>query len=588
MRIAIGQLWQESNTFNPLATTRRDFEHFGIVRGAELVEHMADTNELGGFIQSLRSWPERPEIVGLVRLPAWPSGAATLDTFTWIRQELTEALRRVLPVDAVLLALHGALVAEQAPDVEGEVLHALRALIGPSTPLVATLDLHANITERMIAAADALVLYHTAPHIDVFETGQRGAAVLRRMVVEGARPITAFQKMPLVVPAERAHTQDPASVSHALRLRLQALERDPRILSAGLATVQPWLDIPELGSSVVVVANGDGDFARSACAEIAVEVWQRRREYLPELVSVADGVRAAHDNPEGLVVLSDSADATTSGATGDSTAVLRELLKYDWRAPALVTLVDAEAVESARQRGVGAAMTAELGGKRDRRFSQSLSVAARVRNLFEARFLLSGHLARNMPIDMGLSAVLQCGQVHLVVTSRSGPHFAPQLFQAAGLDPFAASVLVAKSPCGFRAAYEPYARKILVLRAPGCARLIFGITSIAISPGRCGRGMKWRRGRRDRCHRSGDRKGAVRAPAPLRSRLRQNHRRSPGGRYNSFTFSPAASLGTPCSQVGIDRFWGGYSDSIGPQTSSTSSVNKSPISRSVILPRRCG
>jgi microcystin degradation protein MlrC len=469
MRIAVGQLWQESNTFNPIATMRADFEHFGLVRGPELVECMADTNELGGFIQSLRRWPEQPEIVGLVRLPAWPGGAATTDTFAWILQEMVDALQRVMPVDAVLLALHGALVAEQTPDVEGGVLHALRAIIGPSVPLVATLDLHANITERMVRAADALVLYHTAPHIDVFETGARGAGVLRRILVEGVRPITAFAKMPLVVPAERANTQDPASISHDLRERLQALKRQPGILCAGLATVQPWLDIPELGSAVVVVSEGDGELAERTCQEIASQVWQRRREYLPELVSVADGVRAAYEEPEGLVVLSDSADATTSGATGDSTAVLSELLKYDWPRPALATLVDADVVEMARQHGVGAEITTEVGGKLARRFAQPLEVTARVHNLFEARFILSGHLARNMPIDMRLSAVLQCGQVYIIVTSRSGPHFAPELFRTAGLEPFAACVLVAKSPCGFRAAYAPHARKILVLRTPGCA-----------------------------------------------------------------------------------------------------------------------
>src|SRR6516164_5371276 len=119
MRIAIGQLWQETNTFNPLPTTRADFEAFGVVHGAELVERMAETNELGGFIQSLRAWPERPKIVGLVRLPAWPAGAATAETFAWLRQEVEGALAAALPVDAVLLALHGSLVADGTPDVEG-------------------------------------------------------------------------------------------------------------------------------------------------------------------------------------------------------------------------------------------------------------------------------------------------------------------------------------------------------------------------------------------------------------------------------------------------------------------------------------
>src|SRR5262249_24379620 len=170
MRIAIGQLWQETNTFNPLPTTRVDFEQFGILRGRALVERMADTNELGGFIQSLHSWPERPEVVGLVRLAAWPGGPATRETFLWLRQELIEALSRQLSVDAILLALHGALVAEGISDVEGELLDAVRQTIGPAVPLVATLDLHANVTRQMVEAADALVLYHTVPHLDVFET----------------------------------------------------------------------------------------------------------------------------------------------------------------------------------------------------------------------------------------------------------------------------------------------------------------------------------------------------------------------------------------------------------------------------------
>ncbi len=469
MRIAIGQLWQETNTFNPLPTTRADFEQFGVLRGDELVEKMADTNEPGGFIQSLRAWPERPEIVGLARLPAWPAGVVTHDTFLWLRQELTEALGRAMPVDAVLLALHGSMVAEGVPDVEGEVLQAVRGMIGPGIPLVATLDLHANVTQKMVDSADALVLYHTAPHVDVFETGQRGAAVLRCILVDGARPLTAFQKLPLVVPAERANTQDPASVSFGLRERLQELERDPRILAAGLATVQPWLDIPELGSAVVVVADGDAGLARSTCSQVSQEVWRRRHEYLPQLVPLVEAVRQAHELADGLVVLSDSADATTSGAPGDSTHLLRELLKYDWPRPALVTLVSPEVVQECRRRGTGGEFRGPLGGIRDHRFSQPIEVVAQVAGLFEARFVMSGHLARNLTIDMGPSAVLRHGHVHVVVTSRSGPHFAPELFRAAGLDPFAASVLVAKSPCGFRAAYQKKARKIILVQAPGCA-----------------------------------------------------------------------------------------------------------------------
>ena len=239
MRVAIGQLWQESNTFNTLPTTLTDFEAFGIYEGDELLERMAKTNEPGGFIQSLRDWPERPQMVGLARFGAWPSGPLSADTFATITERMFAALRRAGTVDAVLLALHGSLVAVNQPDVEGYVLEEVRRIVGPKVPVVATLDLHANITQRMVQAANVLVLYHTTPHIDVMPTGRRAAAVLRRILIDGAKPVTAFQKIPIVVPAERANTQDPTSISYGFRQTLQQWEADPRVLCAGLATVQP-------------------------------------------------------------------------------------------------------------------------------------------------------------------------------------------------------------------------------------------------------------------------------------------------------------------------------------------------------------
>jgi microcystin degradation protein MlrC len=148
---------------------------------------------------------------------------------------------------------------------------------------------------------------------------------------------------------------------------------------------------------------------------------------------------------------------------------LQELVRYPWPRPALLTLVDPELVQEATRRGAGARWTASLGGKRDQRFSQPMALEIEVVRVFDARFVLSGHLGRNLPIDMGPSAVVRHGNVHIIVTTRTGPHFAPQLFQTAGLGPFTANVVVAKSPCGFRAAYQERARQIIVVQAPGCA-----------------------------------------------------------------------------------------------------------------------
>jgi microcystin degradation protein MlrC len=234
--------------------------------------------------------------------------------------------------------------------------------------------------------------------------------------------------------------------------------------------VQPWLDIPDLGSAVVVVADGDPARAREACRDLAAEFWSRRRAYLPALEDLAEAVRQARTQcAEGLVVLGDSADSTTSGAPGDSTWVLAELLRHDWPRPALVPIVDPELVEQLTGQVLGTTWSGKLGGKRDTQHAPPLVLNAELERSFEVRFVLSGHLGRNLAIDMGPGVVLKMGNVRVLVTSRSGPHFAPEFFRAAGFDPFAAAVVVAKSPCGFRAAYRDRARAIFMVRAPGCA-----------------------------------------------------------------------------------------------------------------------
>ena len=359
------------------------------------------------------------------------------------------------------------MAAVRHPDVEGEILAAIRQRIGRRMPLVATLDLHANVTPQMVRETDALVTYHCMPHVDIYETGERGAAVLRQ-IIDGARPVTAFQKVPAVVPPQRQNTEAASGVSVDLRRQLKELESDERVLSAGLATVQPWMDIPELGSSALVVADGDPEWAMASCKELATEFWQRRHEYLSELVSIEDAVRQAYHS-DGLVVLSDPSDATTSGAPGDSVWILRELLQYDWPRPVLVTLVAPEIVARAEDLGPAAQLEVELGGVRDTCFGTRMEMACTVERLFDARFTMTGHVGKNMPINMGRSAVLRKGNVVVIVSSRTGPHFAPEFFQAAGYDPFAASVLVAKSPSGFRAAYEGKSSEIYSVAAPGCA-----------------------------------------------------------------------------------------------------------------------
>ena len=333
--------------------------------------------------------------------------------------------------------------------------------------------------------------FHTAPHIDVFETGLRGAAVLRRLLVDRVQPETALVKIPVVVPAERANTQDPTSVSFGFRERLQALESRRDVLSAGLLTVQPWLDVPELGVGVLVTTTGDAGLAAHECSTARAGLLRPEARVLARAgFRPTEAVRQARLVETGLVVLGDVADATTSGAPGDSTWVLRELLKYQWPRGAAVTFVAPEVVERAARAGHGSTITTLIGGRRDARFSTPVEITARVERTFDATFVLSGHLGRNLAIDMGAAALLKTGDVWVLVTSRSGPHFAPELFQTAGIDPFSLHVLVAKSPCGFRAAYAPRAARIILVRAPAVRPPTSGTMSITTFRARCGPGTR--------------------------------------------------------------------------------------------------
>jgi microcystin degradation protein MlrC len=259
-------------------------------------------------------------------------------------------------------------------------------------------------------------------------------------------------------------------VSADLKRKVQSFEQQSGVLAAGIATVQPWLDIPEFGSAVLVTTDHEPELARQLAADLANTLWSRRREFLPELWSIEDAVAQAHANQTGrVVVLSDAADATTSGAPGDSVWILREILKYDWPRPALVTLVSPELVYELQSLPPGEPVTVSLGGVRDNRFGTTIHFSGQIESTFDARFQLNGHLGKNLPIDMGRSVVLRRGNVFVLITTLSGPHFAPELFQTAGFDPFTASILIAKSPIGFRAVYTAPAAAIYSVRSRGCA-----------------------------------------------------------------------------------------------------------------------
>lgn len=469
MRIAIGQLWQETNTFNRNLTNLAAFKEWGIATGSEVLSKYGTTGEIGGFVEECRAWNPDIELVGLARMACWPWGAVEAATWQTIRQTFTDQLKAAGPVDGVLLALHGAMCAETDVDVTGSLIQLAREIVGPNVPIVGTLDLHANVTPRMMQEADLLVGYHTSPHLDHFETGQRAVRGLRQIIDAGVRPQKYYRKLPMMTPAENHNTftGPPAPLFR----QLEALEKDPRVLSAGLYMVMPWFDCPKLGWTITLHTKGPDSHWDSVVDGIANDCWKLRPAMCDvERFSPEDVVAKAKSLGVHPIVIGDGADATNSGSPGDSTALLRELLKQQ-PIPhgALIFVTDPDAVAAANKAGVGGAFDLHVGATFSPEYCNPVRVRGTVEKLLQVEFELNGHGGKHMPINMGRGAVVKSGDVSILLTERSGPGSSPLLYEVAGLDPRSCGIVIAKSPTGFRADYEPFCKAVLLADGPGCA-----------------------------------------------------------------------------------------------------------------------
>lgn len=473
-RIAVGQILQETNTLNPVATTRADFEAYGLVTGSEVVERYGDVGELAGFAALPSLLQEDIEWVGLCRAVAWSGGPLA----GGLLAELTEAVLaplRSTQVQGVLFSLHGAQAAVDDPDVSGHVLEAMRRQVGPHIPITASLDLHANLTPRMVESADVLLGYHTFPHTDHISCGARAARALAQLLGTSARPTTRAWKIPMVVNNEGRTTD--RGVQRVLWRRIAAAETRDHVLSVGLFMVQPWLDVPDLGWSLYQCHWGDTP--PLAFEEIGQQCWETRRHRETPYVRPEDLVAAARAIDGGPVAVSEGHDATNSGAPGDSTLLLQALLSEPiGEGGALVFCVDPAAVVECARSGEGASLDLRIGGHRDP-FSDPLPVRARVESLGQLTYRLSGHGGDNLPVDMGRFARIRAGEVTVVLVEQTGPGSSPLLYETAGANPRNHKIVVAKSPEGFRQDYDSFASGVLYCAAPGCATPYLDTVSFA-------------------------------------------------------------------------------------------------------------
>ena len=463
-RVGIVGLLQESNTFLTETTRRSHFEMDLLLRGEGIRETMAGApHEVGGFFAGLAEAAEEVEAVPLFLARALPYGRIDQADFERLVEELLEAVAAAGPLDGILAAPHGATVAYGHDDADGWWLGRLRDLVGPDVPIIASLDPHANLSPAMVAATDAIVAYRSNPHLDQRETGQRAALLMIETLAGRVRPTQAAAYPPMAINIRSQNTFE--SPMRELYEALGALADRPGVVSHSVILGFPYADVPEMGSAVLVVTEGDATLAR----ELGEEMWQQRRRFEPVQTSVEDAIGLALARPSRPVVLLDMGDNVGGGSPGDSNAIAREWLRSGDGTSAFVCLHDPVAVVAAEEAGAGRTIEGAIGDPAD-----PLSGPWRVRSLHEGVFHESQARHGGFSVfDQGRTAVLETPEGSLVamVTTRRMAPFSLAQMPAFGLDPAVFTAIIAKGVIAPMAAYAPVAKGGFVhVDSPGVTR----------------------------------------------------------------------------------------------------------------------
>lgn len=458
MKVVTAQFIYESNTFNPREAAVELFTRGGTwLTEADDIRRWTrhSDSQLGGSLAVLESAGCDTEPVAVI-MSGTPAGRLSASCHEIIRDTLRDRLRAALPADAVLLHLHGAVCAADEDDVEGALLAMVREDLGFRGRLVVSLDLHANVTPRMLRHADAVTAYRTFPHQDFYATGERAAA----LVLDPRPTVRALARIAAIIP--------PTSTHHAqghfklLLERARELERRPGILDVSLCPVQPWLDIGELGTSVVVTATSTA--AAAEAQRLAEAWWAQRSHWQPKTLAwseILQTLRPRADRPWFLV---DTADATTGGADGASAEAVMQLWPHRDELPGdvLLWVVDPAAVAAARD----GATTFRLG-------SHGFPVQVDVIFTGECRYRARGQAYTGQEFSSGASAVLRRGRLSIAVTSQGALCADPAFYECLGLSPATALAVQVKSLLGWQAGYGVEAARGLPFDGPGSTSLHF-------------------------------------------------------------------------------------------------------------------
>jgi microcystin degradation protein MlrC len=468
-RIAVGGFLHETNTFAPTKATYDAFMHgsgrTSIADASSVLKTVRNINAgQAGFIDvaEANGW----DLVPTIACAASPSAHVTEDAFERIVKVMVERIAAAGPIDGVYLDLHGAMVTEHLDDGEGEILSRVRKVIGPDVPLVASLDLHANVTPEMMAYADALIAYRRYPHTDMADTGRASARHLALLLDSKQRFAKAFRQLPFLIPISWQCTNDHPAKGIYERLATCQNEAVPTL---SFAPGFPAADFMHCGPSVFAYGRTQADADAAAEALVAL-ITGHETDFDGRIYSPDEGVRHAMELAKDAskpIVIADTQDNPGAGGDSDTTGMLRALVRNRAQRAAIGMIYDPESALAVHAAGEGATVTLSLGGKSGIPGDAPYEESFVVEKLSDGRFVAPGPFYGGRKMEMGPSACLRIGDVRVVVSSHKAQLADQSMYRHVGIEPTGQAILVNKSSVHFRADFEPIAEKLLICAAPG-------------------------------------------------------------------------------------------------------------------------
>ncbi|BBK34859.1 microcystinase C [Allostella humosa] len=458
----------ETNTFSKDPTDLAAFKRRDFYLGNQIPEARRGTrSNFGGSFEAADKFGW--QLIHPINASANPSGTVTREAFEYLVGQILDAVDQAGGIDAALLHLHGAMVAEGFEDAEGELLRRLREKVGPKVPIAVTLDLHGNITPLMAESANALIAFKTYPHIDQYECAWKGAEILERAMNGEIEPRVVLARRAMLTGLDMGRTQ--GGPMKELVDQGIALEEKGDLLSVSVFAGFPHSDIREVGPSVAIAydakAAGRAEEARATAERFMDRCWETRDFAALTFLTPEQAAKKAKAEEQGVtkpLVIADYTDNPGGGGYGDTTALLKAMIDADLQNAAFHAICDPEAIAEGIKAGVGNTATISVGGKWDpTKGGGPLTLTGKVRVINDGEVWAYGPMGGGVRREYGLSMVFRVGGIDIVFITNNGQALDLGQYTALGIDPARKATVAVKSMHHFRAAFQPISREVIVV-----------------------------------------------------------------------------------------------------------------------------